>query len=163
MIDLSKHYPLLTATERLKLSIEAMARQDWQEVGTLGETCPTFKYNEQRDLAYTGKYLDLQSISLLHAVFYWRTYGAMIAAYSLIVFVPDDERQARYKLRRSELMAMIEAWRKFCDYAGFDHETVLQAFGLQLDHALDGLPNYDVVPDDVMIEQIYQQHVKNWG
>ncbi len=70
MIDLTKHYATLTADERLKLHVEAAARGDWQEAERLGETCPRYQYVPQRDLAYTGKYVNLQSIVLFHAAFF---------------------------------------------------------------------------------------------
>ena len=39
-IELSKHYDTLTAPERLKVALDAMARGDWDEARKLGETCP---------------------------------------------------------------------------------------------------------------------------
>jgi hypothetical protein len=162
MIKLSKHYDTLTAAERLKLSIEAAARQDDAEVRNLSETCPRFTYQPQRDLAYTGKYLDLQSIVLLHAGFFWQQRGAMMAASMLNLFMPSKDNKARYQQRRAELMAMIEAWARFCESAGFDPETLLKAFGLILEPKFEDLPMSDTEPDQAMIDTLYQAHLRHW-
>ena len=149
MIDLAKHYHTLTASERLQLSIDAMARQDYEELGKLGETCPRYTYQSQREIAYTSKYLNLQSMALL-------------LAYTLHLFAPTRERLADYKHRRADLLALIEAWRRVCNYAGFDPDSVTLAFGLELESKLDDFPNFDTEPDETMIDTLYQGHLRNW-
>ncbi len=101
MIKLSKHYDTLTAPERLILSIDAMARGYQYSANLLGETCPKFQYKEQRDLAYTGKYQDLQTMALLHAAIFYEVRGAMLAAMMLYLFMPDGNRRSAYGLRRA--------------------------------------------------------------
>ena len=142
MKDLTKHYDTLTAPERLKVAIDAMARGDWDEARTLGESCPKIAYQPQRDLAYTSKFQSLQTMALLHAVNFY---------------------QLTCEMRHSELIATVEAWKRFCDYAGFDHDAVLKAFGLKLDPAqMNALPQGDE-PNETMIEEIYQGHLRNWA
>lgn len=162
MINLSKHYDTLTAPERLILVIEAIARDDEQEAKLLSETCPKFHYNEQRDLAFTGKYQTLQAMALLHAVMFYRTRAAMLAAMMLNQFIPDGNTQATYELRRSELMAHIAAWRRFCDCAGFVPDIALKAFGLTLDPMLEDTLAGDTEPDETMINDIYQSYLRHW-
>ena len=142
MIDISKHYGTLTAPERLKLSIEAMARGDWDEAGKLGGSCPKIAYQPQRDMAFTGKYQSLQVMALLHAVNFY---------------------QLTCEMRHSELIATVEAWQRFCEYAGFDPETTLKAFGLKLETSwLDDLPPGDG-PNEDLTEDIYQGHLRYWA
>lgn len=162
MIKLSKHYDTLTAPERLILVMDAMARGDYSEANLLGETCPKVQYKPQRDLAYTSKYQDLQTIVLLHAAIFYEVRGAMLAAWMLYHFMPDGNRQSAYARRRAELMAHIAAWKRFCDYAGFDPDTTLKAFGLKLDPMLEDTPASDTQPDETMIDDIYQCHLRIW-
>lgn len=162
MIKLSKHYDTLTAPERLILAIDAMARGDQYEANLLGETCPKFQYKEQRDLAYTGKYQDLQTMALLHAAIFYEVRGAMLAAMMLNHFMPDGNMQSAYRRRRAELMAYIAAWKRFCDYAGFDPDATLKAFGFTLDPMLEDIPAVDVQPDEAMIDEIFQSHLRIW-
>lgn len=162
MIKLSKHYDTLTAPERLILAMDAMARGDQYEANLLGETCPKFQYKEQRDLAYTGKYQDLQTIALLHAVIFYEVRGAMLAAMMLNHFMPDGNMRSAYERRRAELMAHIAAWQRFCDYAGFDPDTTLKAFGLKLDPMLEDTLPGDTEPDGSMIDEIFQSHLRIW-
>ena len=157
MINLSKHYGTLTAPERLKVAIDAMARGDWEEVRKLGETCPKIIYQPQRDLAFTGKYQSLQVMALLHAVSFYQIRGAMIAA----LYTQDT---MSYSLRHADLMAYIEAWQRFCEYAGLEPETVLKAFGLKVETSwMNDLPQGDGEPNEDMIEEIYQGHLRNWA
>lgn len=157
MNDITKLYSHLTAPERLKITVDAMSRGDWVEAGRLGDTCPKFVYVAQRDLAYTGKFLNLQSIALLHAAFFWKCRGAMLAA----MLTLDD---GAYSCRYAELMAQVEAFERFCEFAGLDAETVLQAFGLSLDRNLiDDLRRGELEPDEAMIESMYQGHLRNWA
>ena len=157
MKDLSKHYGNLKSDERLKAALDAMARGDWEEAGTLSEACPKVQYVAQRDLAYTGKFMALQAMALLHAASFYQTRGAIIAA----LFTRDKRA---YSLRRAELMTQVKAWQRFCDYAGFESDTVLKAFGLTLDTALmNDLPAGEVEPDETMIEEFYQGHLRNWA
>jgi hypothetical protein len=162
MINLAKHYHTLTASERLQLSIDAMARQDYEELAKLGETCPRYTYQSQREIAYTSKYLNLQSMALLHAAYFWQYRGTMLLAYTLHLFAPTRERLADYKHRRADLLALIEAWRRVCNYAGFDPDSVTLAFGLELESKLDDFPNFDTEPDETMIDTLYQGHLRNW-
>lgn len=162
MIKLSKHYDTLTAPERLILAMDAMARGDQYEANLLGETCPKFQYKEQRDLAYTGKYQDLQTMALLHAAIFYEVRGTMLAAMMLNHFMPYGNMRSAYERRRAELMAHIAAWKRFCDYAGFDPDTTLKAFGLTLDPMLEDIPAVDVQPDEAMIDEIFQSHLKIW-
>lgn len=162
MINLSKHYNSLTAPERLILAIDAMARDDQQEAKLLSETCPKFRYNEQRDIAFTGKYQTLQAMALLHAAMFYEVRGAMLAAMMLNQFIPDGNTQATYERRRAELMAHIAAWQRFCDCAGFDPDTAIKAFGLTLDPMLEDTPAGDTEPDEAIIDDIYQCHLRNW-
>jgi hypothetical protein len=126
MKDLTRHYGNLKADERLKVAIDAMARRDWLEVERLGETCPKIKYVAQRDLAYTGKFTELQTIALIHAAVFWKCRGSMVAAMLM-------QDAGAYSRRYAELLAMIEAFDRFCEQAGFEAETVMLAFGLVLD------------------------------
>ena len=123
MTDSTKHYATLTADERLKLHVEAAARGDWQEAERLGETCPKIKYAAQRDMAYTRKYQDLQTIVLFHLAHFYQYRGAMIAALALNRFRPDAERKATYLARRAEFFALVEGWKRFCAYAGFEPDS----------------------------------------
>ena len=142
MKDLTKHYGTLTAPERLKVALDAMGRADWDEVRKLGETCPKIAYQPQRDLAYTSKFQSLQTIALLHAVSFY---------------------QLANEMRLGELIAMVEAWKRFCDYVGFDPETVLKAFGLKLETSwLDDMPTGDEPTED-LTEEIYQGHLRYWA
>ena len=157
MIDLSKHYDTLTAPERLKVALDAMARGDWEEVRKLGETCPKITYQPQRDLAFTDKYQSLQTMALLHAVSFYQIRGAMIAA----LYTGDT---LAYSLRHAEMMAYIEAWQRFCEYAGLEPETVLKAFGLKLETSwLDDMPPGDGELDEDLTKDIYQGHLRNWA
>lgn len=160
MKDLSKHYGTLTAHERLVLSLEAAARGDWQEAEILGETCPKFQYAPQRDLAFTGKHETLMIMALLHASMFYKTRGAMIAAWALQYI--DLEAATVYPLRRAELIAHVRAWARFCEYAGLEPETVMRAFGFELDPMLDDFPEGPDATEE-MIDTIFQQHLKSWG
>ena len=157
MKDLSKHYGNLKSDERLKGALDAIARGDWEEARTLSETCPKLQYAAQRDLAYTGKFQSLQAMALLHAVSFNQ------ALYSIVVAMFTQDTRA-YSKRHAELMAFIEAWKRFCDYAGLNPDTVLRAFGLELDPArMNDLPAGEVEPDETMIDEIYQGHLRNWA
>jgi len=162
MNNISKHYDTLTAPERLILVIDAIARDDQQEAKLLGETCPKFLYKEQRDLAFTGKYQDLQAMALLHAAMFYKAQGAMMAAMALNHFMPNRNTQSAYERRRAELMAYITAWKRFCDYAGFDPDTTLMAFSLTLDPMLEDTPATDTQPNEAMIDEIFQSHLRHW-
>ena len=157
MKNLTKHYGILTPDERLKAALDAMARGDWQEAGTFGATCPKVQYAAQRDLSFTGKFQSLQVMTLLHAVSFNQ------ALYSIVVAMYTQDTRA-YSLRYAELMAFTGAWKRFCDYAGFDPDTVLRAFGLELDPArMHDLPAGDIDPNEAMIDEIYQGHLRNWA
>jgi len=162
MIKLSQHYDTLTAPERLTLAIDAMGRGDHFEANLLGETCPKIQYKAQRDLAYTRKYDDLQTLTLLHAAIFYEVRGAMLAAWMLYHFMPDGNRRSAYARRRAELMAHIAAWKRFCDYAGFDPDTTPKAFGFTLDPMLEDIPAIDAEPDETMIDEIFQSHLSFW-
>ncbi len=162
MIKLSKHYDILTAPERLGLAIDAMARGDQYEANLLGETCPKFQYKEQRDLAYTGKYHDLQTMALLHGAMFYEVRGAMLTAMLLNHFMPNGNTQATYERRCAELMAVIAAWQRFCDYAGLDPDTTLKAFGLTLDPQPEDISAAVTQPDETMIDEIFQSHLRIW-
>ena len=75
--------------------------------------------------------------------------------------MPDGNRAA-YKRRRTELMAIIAAWQRFCDYAGLDPDTTLQAFGLNLDPMLEGKLAGDTGFDEAMVNEIYQGYMRLW-
>ena len=76
--------------------------------------------------------------------------------------LPSKDSKARYQQRRAELMAIIEAGRRFCDYAGFDPETLLKAFGLILEPKFEDMPMSDAKPDQAMIDSMYQAHLQHW-
>jgi|GEM_PF-5642310 len=160
MKDLSKHYGTLNAHERLLLSLEATARQDWQEAETLAETCPKFQYLPQRDLAFTGKHETLMTLALLHAALFYKARGAMVAAWALGYI--DPEARTAYPLRRMELKAQVTAWERFCNHAGLDPVIVMQAFGFELDPLLDDFPETGIDPTKEMIDEIVQVHLKSW-
>ena len=86
----------------------------------------------------------------------------MLTAYLLHSLAPGEDTLAAYKRRRAELMALIEAWQRFCAYAGFNPDTVTRAFGLELESMLDDLPHHDTEPDQAMIDTLYQAHLRNW-
>ena len=161
MNNISKHYDTLTAPERLILAMDAMARGDQYEANLLGETCPKFQYKEQRDLAYTGKYQDLQTMALLHAAMFYEVRGAMLVGVALNHFMPDGRMRSACERRRAELMAHIAAWKRFCDYAGFDPDTTLKAFGITLDPMLEDM-DADTQPDETLIDEIFQSHLRIW-
>ena len=162
MIKVSKHYDTLTAPERLILAIDAIARGDQHEANLLGETCPKFRYNEQRDLAYTGKYQDLQTMALLHGAMFYEVRGAMLAAMLLNHFMLDGNTRSAYERRRVELMAIIAAWQRFCDSAGLDPDTTLKAFGLNLDPMLEGTLAGEPELEEAMVNELYQSHLRIW-
>ena len=162
MINVSKHYDTLTAPERLILAINALGRDDQQEAELLSETCPKFRYNEQRDLAYTRKYQDLQTMVLLHGAMFYEVRGAMLGAMLLNHFIPNGNTKETYKRRCAELMAIIAAWQRFCDYAGLDPDTTLKAFGLTLDPQLEDISAAVTQPDETMIDEIFQSHLRIW-
>lgn len=160
MKDLSKHYGTLTAHERLALSLEAAARGDWQEAEILGETCPKFQYAPQRDLAYTGKHQTLMTMALLHAAMFYKARGAMLAAWAVLHI--DPEAKSAYPLRHAELIAHVRAWAQFCEYAGLEPETVMRAFGFELDPLLDEFPE-GPDPTEEMVDYVFQLYLKGWG
>ena len=86
----------------------------------------------------------------------------MLTAYLLHSLAPDGDTLATYKRRRAELMTLIEAWQRFCAYAGFNPDVVTRAFGLELETMLDDLPQCDTEPDPAMIDTLYQAHLRNW-
>lgn len=152
MKDLSKHYGTLTADERLKVAFDAMARGDWQEARTLGETCPKVQYVAQRDMAFTGKFGDLQLIAFIHAVFFWKN------QYSVMTAMAAHDMTACTRCC-IQLASQVEAFDRFCEHAGYKAETVLLACGLVLDR--DTLDN-TIKPDETMIESMYQSYLLNW-
>jgi hypothetical protein len=154
MIDVSKHYDTLTAPERLILAIDALGRGDQQEANRLGETCPKFNYNEQRDIAFTGQYQCLMTIALLHAASFYEARGAVLAARMLTL----DE--ATYTQRRAELVAHIAAWQRFCDYVGLDPVATMKAFGFTLNAMLDDALTGE--PDEAIVDEIYQTNLMLW-
>ena len=78
------------------------------------------------------------------------------------MFMPSNDSKARYQLWRAELMAMIEAWVRFRESAGFDPETLLKAFGFILEPKFEDMPMSDTEPDQAMIDTLYQAHLRNW-
>ena len=156
MSDISKHYGSLSPVERLQAAIDAMGRGDWDEAKTLSDACPKVQYVAQRDMAYTSKFQSLQTLSLLHALSFWQGFNALMATMRT-----GDART--YAMQHGELMAFIGAWKRFCAYVGFDSDAVLKAFGLQLDPArMNDLPPGDE-PDETMIDDIYQGHLRHWA
>ncbi len=149
MKDITRHYGNLKADERLKVVIDAMSRGDWLEVGRLGDTCPKIVYMAQRDIAFTEKYLNLQTVVYFHAVFFWKMQHLMLAA--ILTKNEDVLLQAG-----ENLLAMQEAWTRFCAYAGFDADTLLLAFGF----TLDNMPRGDIKLNEVMIEEMYQAYLR---
>ncbi len=87
----------------------------------------------------------------------------MAAAFALNLFRPDTERKATYLARRAEFLALVEGWKRFCAYAGFEPDTVLKAFGLELDSMLDDVPIENVELDENEVEIIYQSCLKLWA
>ena len=72
--------------------------------------------------------------------------------------------QMAYEMRHSELIATVEAWKRFCDYAGFDSDAVLKAFGLKLEPSwMADLPPGNGEFDEDLTEDIYQGHLRNWA
>jgi hypothetical protein len=153
MKNLTKLYGNLAAVERLHVIFDAMARGDWEEARTLGDTCPKVQYVAQRDMTFTSKVQSLQTIALLHAAFFWKLQGSTYAA----ALAKDDDVCARCC---AELVAIVEAFDRFCHYAGFDAETVLLACGLRLE--TDRLPIGEIEPDEATIERLYQSYLLNW-
>lgn len=157
MINVSKHYDTLTAPERLILAVGALGRGDQQEAARLADACPKFSYNEQRDLAFTGRYQVLQTIALLHAASFYEVRGAMLAAAILML---DGGAKAIYAQRRAELIAHIAAWQRFCDYVGLDPVSTMKAFGFTLNPMLNDALTSE--PDEAMVDEIYQSYLRLW-
>jgi hypothetical protein len=59
-------YPRLRRDERFRLAVEAAARNDWDEVGALAGSCPTYRYRAT-DLTYTDRLSAASFIALAAA------------------------------------------------------------------------------------------------
>ena len=134
MKDLAKQYALLTADERFRLFVEALGRQDVQELDRLENTCPRHQYRAQ-EAQYTWKKAHFTILSLATALHKLRV--ELLATTALvIVLISDDtgkqaaEEQALGALVRLMLLrrGIRDGWERFCEHIGADPNAVAAPF-----------------------------------
>lgn len=126
-----KLYEKLTPQERAVLFFEAAARQDWEEVDRVNDTCPqkTFKAD---DWDYTRMKHRLHEASMFHKSGNDRL--VIYALLTLVALLVYEEDETLDKLRDSfeQAIAAIKgrnlAWSEFCGKLGMKEATMDEAW-----------------------------------
>jgi hypothetical protein len=111
---LRRHYDKLTAEERFRLDVLAMARGDMQESERLVSSCPKFSY-DMNDRAFTGRWLGALDMTL-------RVYLEVAAHLERLAMIgvaremlPYQDRYARERMRdafvEGHKAGALQAWK----------------------------------------------------
>jgi hypothetical protein len=95
---LHRHYDRLTAEERFRLDVLAVARGDKQESERLVGSCPKFTY-DMNDRAFTGRWLGVLDMTLrvyLEVAGHLERVAMMVATREML---PFQDRYARERMR----------------------------------------------------------------
>jgi hypothetical protein len=95
---LHRHYDKLTAEERFRLDVLAMARGDLKESERLVGSCPKFNY-DMNDRAFTGRWLGALDMTLRVYVEIARHLDRMEMIGAIRVLLPYQDRYARERMR----------------------------------------------------------------
>jgi hypothetical protein len=95
---LHRHYDKLTAEERFRLDVLAMARGDLKESERLVGSCPKFNY-DMNDRAFTGRWLGALDMTLRIYVEIARHLDRMETIGAMRVLLPYQDRYARERMR----------------------------------------------------------------
>ena len=122
MNKLNKLYETLTNDERLKLFLQALARNDEQELDLLENSCPRRNYS-MIDYKYTSKKVDMLVMTTYQVLDSYHCFAlAMSALISMLVYedMEDEKGKAVYRLSEScfnEAISLLkskeEAWTQF--------------------------------------------------
>jgi hypothetical protein len=134
--DIAKGYARLAADERFRRFVDAMGRNDDQELHRLDATCPRHNYSAQ-EYEYTRKKTFFAELALTTAI--QRLRVDLLAMLALVVGLAsdgeDDERAAisdkaleAFKKLLRLAQGKRDAWRRFCGGLGVDPDAVVSPF-----------------------------------
>ena len=131
MKDISKHYGILTPQERLILTVEAQARGDTEERGTLAVTCPKKSYL-MNDYKYSMACSRLIDFALLNWGSSYQALARANLARGAFAVTGREEMLAAYAYHTVSQLSLQEAWKRFCESIGLDGDKVFATFGLDV-------------------------------
>ena len=171
MSKLAKLYETLTIDERTKLFIEAMARNDDQEIDTLENTCPQKTYR-MADYAYKRRKLELMIRATTYTLGTHKIASiAMSSMVGMLAFDDDDKFETcrrAFEKSASIFKSREKAWKIYCEEIGLDSDHVLEAFKINpiwKEDGIDGLMSLadDIEPDPVATENTLAGLREAWG
>lgn len=155
MKDISKLYKNLTNDERVRLFIEAAARQDLEELDKLNDTCPQKTYRGE-DWYYTRMKHRYFNIALQYRITGDRLLMIALMSFLATLAYDDDETSEKMDEAFKTVMARYKgrelAWAKFCDQLGVDGETLKKAASVEDDFAHEFLMTLGIINVDPSLE-----------
>lgn len=130
MKDLAKAYPQLSADERFRLFMQAVARDDGQEQDRLNNTCPQKTYRCD-DIGYTRRKMHFMFLALWHCQDLRRIEtAANLALVVALALQPEDDVWAAksdvlmlgYQNLMRNRASKVVAWERFCGSLGLPVE-----------------------------------------
>jgi hypothetical protein len=125
--DIAKAYPQLSADERFRLFMQAVARDDGQEQDRLNNTCPQKTYRCD-DMGYTRRKMHFMFLALWHCQDLRRIEcAANLGLVAALAHDDEDEQQAEkaavvmqaFQMAMRKRASKIEAWKRFCGDKGY--------------------------------------------
>lgn len=177
MNKLNKLYETLTNDERIKLLLQAFARNDEQEIDSLEGSCPRKSYR-MADYKYTTKKVDALVMTAYQML---DSYHCLTVAMSSVIGMlayensEDEKKQESYDVAENAFNTSIslfkakeEAWKQFCDEAGLDDRLTREAFKIVIPWGENGVCYYlesiahDIQPNLKAIENSKAQLHSIW-
>ena len=127
-------YEKFTATERVALMVDALARQDYVEADRIVDTCERKRYMAT-DAAYTQRFMGLHTLALFGRVMIMEEYAKASTALAMSISLSEKTAQEA-KVKRLDWIQMLEdadrrivgvwnAWQELCDKAGVDAQKAM--------------------------------------
>lgn len=163
-------YEMLTAEQRARTFVEAVARRDEAELDRLNDSCPRYRY-EAEDADYIRMRLGYCLVALL--AHQEASYHAQAAGAAMVALMAIDGEKAdalaetvRRALRRfREVYAALEG---FCEHVGISPDVLRQAYFdwpnpmMEIVEAAFG-DDPESQPDDVAVSDYRELLIKVFG
>jgi hypothetical protein len=135
MSGVEKLSPLLTADERFRLFVAALARRDDQELDRLEGTCPRYSYTAQ-DWAYTHRKMWFILLSMSTALWNAQTETLCLLALTVMTMAEDDTRthdlstkaEKAFRLLMRKRQGKRQGWLRLCRVIAVDPDAVTGLF-----------------------------------
>ena len=177
MNKFNKLYETLTNEERIKLFIQALARNDDEELDRLDNSCPQRTYR-MTDYEFKSKKINALIISAFHMLDSYQSLTlAMASLISLLAFEGNEDKKSEQNYEISKdcfntSMALFkgreEGWKMFCDSIGIDPKQTREAFKMVIPwdengafYFLESL-SFDIKPNSKVTESTVSQLKAIW-